>query len=165
MRLLINELKPRVVALDLSGVPDLEYPALKMLSEAERRQGERGLTLWLVGFNPGVLQMVQRSPLGMAVGREKMQYSLERAESNSDVIYQCWCDLMECSEEAINRRRRKQAKSEEIRELAWSLLGCSFGCPPVSPGRLGEIPLAMFECEENRLSPGIAPFVEVGTCS
>ena len=42
MRALADEAKPRVVALDLSGVPDLEYTALKMLIEGEKRQRERG---------------------------------------------------------------------------------------------------------------------------
>jgi MFS superfamily sulfate permease-like transporter len=79
IRLLVNEVKPTVVALDLSGVPDLEYTALKMLSEGEQRQRERGVSVWLVGLNPGVLQMVQRSPLGKALGRERMQFSVELA--------------------------------------------------------------------------------------
>jgi sulfate permease, SulP family len=79
IRLLIEEVKPTVVALDLSGVPDLEYTALKMLTEGERHQRERGLSLWLVGLNPGVLQMIQRSSLGSELGREKMHFSLELA--------------------------------------------------------------------------------------
>ncbi len=79
IQLLVNEAKPSVVALDLSGVPDLEYTALKMLSEGEKRQRERGVSIWLVGLNPRVLQMVQRSPLGKALGRERMQFSLEMA--------------------------------------------------------------------------------------
>lgn len=79
IQLLVNEAKPSVVALDLSGVPDLEYTALKMLSEGEKRQRERGVSIWLVGLNPRVLQMVQRSSLGKALGRERMQFSLEMA--------------------------------------------------------------------------------------
>jgi SulP family sulfate permease len=79
IRVLVNEMNPTVVALDLSGVPDLEYTALKMLSEGEQRQRERGVSIWLVGLNPGVLQMVQRSPLGKALGRERMQFSVELA--------------------------------------------------------------------------------------
>ncbi len=79
IRALINEEQPTVVALDLSGVPDLEYTALKMLTEGEQRQREQGLSLWLVGLNPGVLQMVQRSPLGTTLGRERMKFSLELA--------------------------------------------------------------------------------------
>ncbi len=79
MRPLVAEAKPRVVALDLSGVPDLEYTALKMLIEAEKRQRERGVLLWLVGLNPEVLAMVQRSSLGKVLGREQMHFNLELA--------------------------------------------------------------------------------------
>ncbi len=79
IKLLVNEVKPTVVALDFSGVSDLEYTALTMLSEGEKRERERGVSLWLVGLNPGVLKMIQRSPLGMALGRERMQFSLELA--------------------------------------------------------------------------------------
>jgi MFS superfamily sulfate permease-like transporter len=48
----LEQAQPRVVALDLSAVFDLEYTALKMLAEAERKQRERGIRLWLVGMNP-----------------------------------------------------------------------------------------------------------------
>jgi len=77
MRPLIDEAKPEVVALDLSGVFDLEYTALKMLTEGEKKQRERGVSLWLVGLNPDVLAMVQRSPLGETLGRERMHFNLE----------------------------------------------------------------------------------------
>jgi sulfate permease, SulP family len=79
MRRLIEEAKPNVVALDLSGVPDLEYTALKALSEAEKRQRARNVSVWLVGLNPGVLQVVQKSPLGEVLGRESMHFNLETA--------------------------------------------------------------------------------------
>ena len=79
MRPLIAEAKPKVVALDLGGVFDLEYTALKMLTEAERRQRASGVLLWLVGLNPGVLMMVQHSPLGETLGRERMFFNLEQA--------------------------------------------------------------------------------------
>jgi SulP family sulfate permease len=78
IRPLIDEAKPKVVALDLGGVFDLEYTALKMLMEAEERQRERGILLWLVGLNPAVLAMVQRSPLGDTLGRERMFFNLEQ---------------------------------------------------------------------------------------
>jgi hypothetical protein len=35
--------------------------------------------LWLVGLNPGVLAMVQRSSLGQTLGRERMLFNLEQA--------------------------------------------------------------------------------------
>jgi high affinity sulfate transporter 1 len=79
MRALIDEAKPTVVAVDLSGVFDMEYTALKMLIEAEKRARRRGVSLWLVGLNPEVLAMVQRSPLGEVLGREQMHFNLELA--------------------------------------------------------------------------------------
>ena len=79
MKVLIDESQPRIVALDLSGVPDLEYTALKMLTEGEKRQRERGVRLWLVGMNPRVLDMIQRSPLGQTLGRDAMHFNLEIA--------------------------------------------------------------------------------------
>jgi sulfate permease, SulP family len=79
MRPLVAEAKPRVVALDLSGVPDLEYTALKALTEAEKRQREQGVRLWLVGLNPEVLRVVQNSELGETLGRERMFFNLEQA--------------------------------------------------------------------------------------
>jgi high affinity sulfate transporter 1 len=80
MRALIDTEKPKVVALDLSGVFDFEYSALKMLAEGEKRyREEHGVLLWLVGLTPGVLAMVQRSPLGAALGRERMVFNREQA--------------------------------------------------------------------------------------
>src|SRR5271157_641943 len=76
---LIAEANPKVVVLDLSAVTDLEYTALKTLTEAEKKQRERGVALWLVGLNPGVLQMVQRSPLGRSLGLEAMYFNVEMA--------------------------------------------------------------------------------------
>lgn len=75
----MNDAHPKVVVLDLSPVFDLEYTALKALSEGEERQRQRGVLTWLVGLNPGVLEMVRRSPLGKRLGREGMQFSLELA--------------------------------------------------------------------------------------
>jgi len=67
------------VAVDLSGVFDLEYTALKMMIEGEKRERERGVLLWLVGLNPEVLAMVQRSSLAETLGRERMHFTLEVA--------------------------------------------------------------------------------------
>jgi len=79
MRLLVDEAKPKVIALDFSGVIDLEYTALKTLVEAERKERERGVLLWLVGLNQEVLAVVMRSQLGEILGRERMFFNLEMA--------------------------------------------------------------------------------------
>lgn len=76
---LIDAAQPRVVAMDFSAVPDIEYSALKMLIEGEERLRERGSQLWLVALNPEVLAMVQRSSLGEALGRERMLFTLPTA--------------------------------------------------------------------------------------
>jgi len=86
MRHLADEAKPRVVAIDLSAVPDLEYTALKALVEAERRQRERGVRMWLVGLNPGVMGVVQKSRLGEVLGREELYFNLEAAVAKFRVI-------------------------------------------------------------------------------
>jgi len=79
IRPLIEAEQPKVVVFDLAGVFDLEYTALKVLIEAEQRQRDLGVMLWLVGLNPGVLAMVQQSPLGETLGRERMFFNLEQA--------------------------------------------------------------------------------------
>jgi high affinity sulfate transporter 1 len=75
----LEKAQPRIVALDLSAVFDLEYTALKMLAEAEEKQRERGIRVWLVAMNPEVLSMVQKSSLGRALGRDGMLFNLETA--------------------------------------------------------------------------------------
>ncbi len=79
IRLFIEQSNPRTVVLDFSNVPDIEYTALKMLTEAEKRHRGRGVSLWLVGLSPKVLAMVRRSPLGKALGDEGIHYNLELA--------------------------------------------------------------------------------------
>ena len=79
IRPFIEKTQPRIVALDLSGVLDLEYTALKMLTEAEKRHREHGTKVWLVGLNPRVLEMVHRSQLGKALGRDAMHFNVEIA--------------------------------------------------------------------------------------
>ena len=76
---LIESVQPRVVVLDFSGVFDLEYTALKMLTEAEERQRSNGIMLCLAGLNPEVLDIVRKSPLGKILGRERMFFNVETA--------------------------------------------------------------------------------------
>ncbi len=79
MKPLVDQYKPRIVVMDMSGVNDLEYTALKTLADAEKRGREQGIRLWLVGMNPQVLAMVRKSELGTALGNEGMQFNLEMA--------------------------------------------------------------------------------------
>jgi MFS superfamily sulfate permease-like transporter len=79
---LINEYKPQVLVLDCSAIPDLEYTALKRLTEAEKKLGEVGISLWLAGLNPEPLALIQKSPLGHTLGRARMFFDVEQAVRN-----------------------------------------------------------------------------------
>ena len=57
-----------------------------MLTEAEARQREAGIALWLVGLTPEVLELVQRSPLGRALGNERMFFNMEQAIARYQVL-------------------------------------------------------------------------------
>jgi high affinity sulfate transporter 1 len=70
---------PKVIVLDCSAIFDLEYSALKMLGEAEARIRSRGGELWLCALNPEARRVVERSPLGKALGRERTFFDLEHA--------------------------------------------------------------------------------------
>ncbi|MBP8267769.1 MAG: SulP family inorganic anion transporter, partial [Zoogloea sp.] len=54
IRALVAKYRPRVLALDMSRVFDIEYSALQMLVEGERRATEEGATLWLADLSPDV---------------------------------------------------------------------------------------------------------------
>ena len=76
---LIRKTQATVVAVDASGVLDMEYTALKMFAQVATRQSQHGVQLWLIGMSPRVLAVVQRSPLGQMLRREGMFFNLEIA--------------------------------------------------------------------------------------
>ena len=76
---LVAQHKPRVLALDMSRVPDIEYSALQMLIESDKRAIERGAVVWLVGLNPGALEVVRNAGLGERMGRERMLFNTRAA--------------------------------------------------------------------------------------
>jgi SulP family sulfate permease len=76
---LVREAQPKVVAVEASGVLDMEYTAVKMFAQLAKRQSQHGVQLWLIGMTPRVLAIVQRSPLGQLLGRERMHFNLEIA--------------------------------------------------------------------------------------
>jgi MFS superfamily sulfate permease-like transporter len=76
---LVAQQKPRVLVLDMSRVPDLEYSALQALIEGERRASERGATTWLAGLNPGVLEVVRSAGLDKRLGQERLLFNARAA--------------------------------------------------------------------------------------
>jgi high affinity sulfate transporter 1 len=67
------------ILLDLRGVFDMEYSALKMVVAAERRQRAAGVRLIIAAPNNQVRGMLMRSPLGEALGADGIFDSLEVA--------------------------------------------------------------------------------------
>ena len=76
---LIHETKPRVLVLDCSAIPNLEYTALRMLTNGEERLRDAGIELWLAGLTPVALDLIRRSPLGAILGRERMCFDVADA--------------------------------------------------------------------------------------
>jgi anti-anti-sigma factor len=76
---LVAEHKPRVLVLDLSRVPDLEYSALQAMIEADKRASERGAVVWIAGLNPGVLEVVRNAGLEQRLGRDRMLFNARAA--------------------------------------------------------------------------------------
>jgi high affinity sulfate transporter 1 len=75
----IESAKPDVLLLDGSALIDIEYTALKMLTDAEAKLQQQGITLWLAALNPEALKMIQHSSLGEALGRPRMFFNLPSA--------------------------------------------------------------------------------------
>jgi high affinity sulfate transporter 1 len=75
----VHASKPRVVILDLRAVPDLEYTALKALTEAEEKLRTAGVELWLSAMTPRVHGVIMRSPLGRVLKDARMFRKLQLA--------------------------------------------------------------------------------------
>ncbi len=76
---LIHRAKPKVVLLDCSAIPDIEYTALRMLTDAEEKLRQSGITLWLAALNPEALDVIRRTPLEKVLGRSRMFFNVEQA--------------------------------------------------------------------------------------
>lgn len=79
IRSLVKAHQPKVLALDLSRVPDMEYSALQMLIEGDKRSGELGVEFWLVGLNPKVLEAVRHSGLAEQMGQARLLFNARAA--------------------------------------------------------------------------------------
>jgi high affinity sulfate transporter 1 len=76
---LVTQHQPRVVALDMSRVPDLEYSALQMLIEGVQRATDRGVTVWLAALNPAVLQVVRNAGFDQQLGADRLLFNAREA--------------------------------------------------------------------------------------
>jgi sulfate permease, SulP family len=79
IRALVAEHRPTVLTLDMSRVTDIEYSALQMLVDGERRMTAEGITVWLAGLNPSVLQSIRSSPLADRLGQDRLLFNARAA--------------------------------------------------------------------------------------
>ena len=64
MSRLVDEYKPQAVVIDCSAIPDFEYTALKMLTDAERKLRQSGVSLSLAALNPEPLELIRNRRWG-----------------------------------------------------------------------------------------------------
>jgi hypothetical protein len=72
----------------MSRVPDIEYSALQMLAQGERRMTEEGITVWLAALNPNVLECIRSSGLADRLSQERLLFNARaviRKYQESDV--------------------------------------------------------------------------------
>ena len=84
---LVEQHQPRVLALDLSRVPDIEYSALQSLMEREQGLTDRGIVVWLAGLNPGVMETAQHAGFDQRLGRERMLFNARAAVERYLALY------------------------------------------------------------------------------
>ena len=75
----VKQYRPRVLVLDMSRVPDIEYSALQALQEGEARLSHGGITMWLAGLNPSVLEVVHRIGMDRRLGPDRMPFNARDA--------------------------------------------------------------------------------------
>jgi MFS superfamily sulfate permease-like transporter len=87
IRAYIKQYRPRVVAIDMSRVPDIEYSALQILLDTDRRAAALGVEWWLAALNPAALDVVRKAGLYDQLGRERMLFNaravIERFEKGA----------------------------------------------------------------------------------
>jgi high affinity sulfate transporter 1 len=76
---LVEQAQPAVVVLDCSAVLDIEYTALKMLVELERKLRDEGVTLCLAALNAEAMAVIERSHLRQDLGPGRLFFNLEAA--------------------------------------------------------------------------------------
>ena len=79
IRDLLEQYEPRVVAMDMSRVPDIEYSALQALMEAEKRATARGITVWVAALNPAALAVARNAGFADRLGRDRMLFNARAA--------------------------------------------------------------------------------------
>ncbi|MEZ4861915.1 MAG: SulP family inorganic anion transporter [Caldilineaceae bacterium] len=73
--------------LSMRGVPLIDLTGIEVLTELNERMTHAGKTLMLTGVQPGVMQMLERSKLDHAIGKENFFWSSDRAILQAEQRY------------------------------------------------------------------------------
>lgn len=69
---LVSKHNPRVLAIDMSRVTDIEYSALQALMDGEKRATEKGAVVWFAGLNPEVSTVAHLAGLDERLGHDRL---------------------------------------------------------------------------------------------
>jgi sulfate permease, SulP family len=84
---LVAQHKPKVLTIDMSRVFDIEYSALQMLVDGEKRLTDQGLVVWLAALNPTVLESIRAIGLADRLGRDRMLFNARAAIQKYEDTY------------------------------------------------------------------------------
>ncbi len=76
---LTRQAAPKVVLFDMGAIPDIEYTAIKMLTERTRRLLELGVEVWLSNLNPDLHEIMARTPLVQRLGQDRIFLNRQEA--------------------------------------------------------------------------------------
>ena len=76
---LVKDRQAKVLLLDLSAVPAIEFTALMQLETAEEKMAEHNVSLWLTGLNQRVEESILKSKLGGRLKDGRMFYTVPDA--------------------------------------------------------------------------------------
>ena len=71
--------QPRILLLDCSTIPGMEYSALKQLREFDEELQDAGIAFWMAALTTNLFQIHERTPLGQSMGHERLFLDLEVA--------------------------------------------------------------------------------------
>ena len=76
---LAREKEPRVIVVDCSAVPIIEYTAMKELQEFDSKLRDAGIELWIADLNRNMFEVIESSTFGQVLQQERMFFNLEQA--------------------------------------------------------------------------------------
>ena len=75
----VREEQPKIVLLDCSTIPTMEYSAIKQLREFDEKLQDAGITFWMAALTANAFHIHERTPLGQAMGQERLFLDLDAA--------------------------------------------------------------------------------------